>query len=1533
MYISHDTETAGDWQTSRVTFTRGDPFRIIVDAFIPFTGEAAIKTIRVTSGQCDMRKSFDLIGSNDVEGESSATLSPILCTFETDKCDFFDGSLQSLRWLAADQLDAFDAALNNMSNQMPPPDAARPTDHTTGTSRGRVLAFQVTTNALYMDATTSLTLPDRVNRCVSFWLQVNAMCSVHWQTNTINGSTLLWFYSPTYPDREWYRFEFEIGTAQDDIHGDIRLTFQTNCRSGYQSGFVALDDVEIRAGSCAQDHFCNFEQDNCGWQSISSTSTQSNLTYLTTQNEETHVNLSHRRVQRMLAKHQLPYFDSTTRSENGHFLEIPNGVTAFRSPKIRFNENVKEYCLNFYYYYGIFGSQLELPVLIGTGDQRLLLQLGTLILTKTDGWNLATLTIKPDLDLWSSKRLKQLSQTLKSDDERNAYKFYSVWDKYWNVYILFDLKLAMSVDDISIEKGICESSSVFYCDSGLTVSVSRNKVCNQHVDCWNGADEINCGSCVFNQTLCEYQQVKKAMGSFEMASANSKVDLGRIRYPSDSNYLYTKGLNGTPMNQFAGIVSPTIQRTYRRCRLSFDYAIDNVRLMVGIRFLNEITFRIVWMDLKDHLEPVSVTIPLRSLRSPFKIEFRAVSRIGSGYAVLSNLRMMDCEMLDTRNDPAYRVAYEAVDGSNVDHPVEWKDVGEIPSTLSEHLLDSARQRWFQCSNGNRISAELSCNYEDDCEDNSDELSYLCDKRAVRMSFNEPNVATAGVQMSGFVIHQPLSGFLSLPNLDHTRSDTIGYAMIASKASLQWSSFMQPNLHSKSTLHATGLITIDLLVIQGTCSLRFAYWKRGDDIRLSVKWREIVGEPVRGSKSIELLEPQQDWQLIQVPLHEFIGNRVVRLSLQAQLSHNSNAILLLDDLSTSADCHKLSSNPLKCTLLGRKSENCGWHLEASSLANRSVELADKLMKKIKLNPLIDVAQFYTALQVRPRTDLISRRGTTTGVFRMQSLRIPFDLGSKFSITFEYRLQAFGRVDVYLLDLVNQKHLLHIQHQSSSAYERICFSLKEHTIRTTEHLELQVQLQGRHSEFWLKEIMPSLLECDPSNLCDFSSQSYERQCQYMTDQSPFGSHHFLNSLSDPLFQLPDHSLHSDASGFLYAKSSQSGSSDQSYRLELSSDSSIYGSCIQFAYTSGRIDGHTGRLIQTASDSLQSDSFGEIELKMMKVNNLKPLFKLSSNLNWQWRSATILVPRRIKPELQFVATFRANQLNTSFDQVFAIDDIRIADMQTARTLCRVGTCAFDSESMCGWTNPMSDLPLLANGNHDLHDHDVDLAFALPNPQQVSWVLIESLSDLFENFPSPALNSSKPGIGAVFDKLNQTAQLVSVQRTYGQLSERLTIRCNASPRSVFEVRVLQKEGNRQRTLNVSQIGGSDDWRKIKVMLPHLRSEQQATHTVIEVRSLRSTTSREAEKGKSTAFVISDIVIQKVLSSSEDVDDEQDDDEKMRRQQDGGQEWQQDVVVIREPLDQHPTSGHSSRSPALHSKWFVSFAVVIWLQLILLLV
>ena len=65
----------------------------------------------------------------------------------------------------------------------------------------------------------------------------------------------------------------------------------------------------------------------------------------------------------------------------------------------------------------------------------------------------------------------------------------------------------IAIDDIHIQKGECHPNSIllFKCDS--TQSIPESKVCDGVIDCKNGLDEADCGSCSFkDKSKCGFTQ-------------------------------------------------------------------------------------------------------------------------------------------------------------------------------------------------------------------------------------------------------------------------------------------------------------------------------------------------------------------------------------------------------------------------------------------------------------------------------------------------------------------------------------------------------------------------------------------------------------------------------------------------------------------------------------------------------------------------------------------------------------------------------------------------------------------------------------------------------------------------------------------------------------------------------------------------------------------------------------------------------------------------------------------------------------------
>ncbi len=160
-----------------------------------------------------------------------------------------------------------------------------------------------------------------------------------------------------------------------------------------------------------------------------------------------------------------------------------------------------------------------------------------IVVTKGDDWNVAKFDVIPE-----------------NPNSTNIW-FYLVGTVGQN------LSCFAAIDDIAVDYNHCTAvDSLFNCKDDGSERIPLNKVCDFQVDCSNGRDEANCGSCQFSTSTCGYQIMQSNTSSFKWHTTKAS-----------NGYIYAKQDSQFDQKSIAELVTPVINYASSSCRLSFQY--------------------------------------------------------------------------------------------------------------------------------------------------------------------------------------------------------------------------------------------------------------------------------------------------------------------------------------------------------------------------------------------------------------------------------------------------------------------------------------------------------------------------------------------------------------------------------------------------------------------------------------------------------------------------------------------------------------------------------------------------------------------------------------------------------------------------------------------------------------------------------------------------------------------------------------------------------------------------------------------------
>uniref|UniRef100_A0ABM5FSB9 MAM domain-containing protein 2 isoform X2 n=1 Tax=Pogona vitticeps TaxID=103695 RepID=A0ABM5FSB9_9SAUR len=237
---------SNDWILGEVDFSAPYPMEVIFEvAFNSASGGyIALDDISFSPVFCTSQT------------EISFNPTEVSCSFEEDLCNFYQDHKDGPGW----------------SRVKVKPNAYRPGDHTTGMGYYLMANTKFTSQPGYIGRLYSPTLPGNLQYCLRFYYAIYGFFKMRdtlavyiFEENHVVQEKI-WSVSET-PRGVWIQAEITFRKPMP-----CKAVFVSWCRSFWDCGLVALDDVSVALGSCqvtdtlpAFPGECTFEQNECGF--------------------------------------------------------------------------------------------------------------------------------------------------------------------------------------------------------------------------------------------------------------------------------------------------------------------------------------------------------------------------------------------------------------------------------------------------------------------------------------------------------------------------------------------------------------------------------------------------------------------------------------------------------------------------------------------------------------------------------------------------------------------------------------------------------------------------------------------------------------------------------------------------------------------------------------------------------------------------------------------------------------------------------------------------------------------------------------------------------------------------------------------------------------------------------------------------------------------------------------------------------------------------------------------------------------------
>ncbi|EEC16902.1 hypothetical protein IscW_ISCW012219 [Ixodes scapularis] len=351
-------------------------------------------------------------------------------------------------------------------------------------------------------------------QCLKFWYKRDkpnlGKIVVELAVSGAKESSVIW-EQPPYPQDDWMLARVPIVSQEK-----LKFTLEVHI----SSGLIALDDLEVTSGKCPLIDKCTFELGSpCGfyWEHSSP------------------------RIWRVVQSKALKVPDHTLQNNAGHFLYVNTTDVDPAHPESRVFLDTRDptpsTCVTFWW--KGFGTPSDLnpiqPKAIAGGKCSVQKTLPSS--PKTTHCNLGTST--------SGCTIYAGDKVLRHPTKRWRLYFFNLsWGLKDGMTIRAfcgtDETAFVALDDIEVDQRECNlpATDDFVCKTSPVEKIPVEKVCDFVKDCSNGADELDCGNCVFENSTCGWDlgsAESRDLASWQRRRAGVIPGAPKLTYDGDTN--------------------------------------------------------------------------------------------------------------------------------------------------------------------------------------------------------------------------------------------------------------------------------------------------------------------------------------------------------------------------------------------------------------------------------------------------------------------------------------------------------------------------------------------------------------------------------------------------------------------------------------------------------------------------------------------------------------------------------------------------------------------------------------------------------------------------------------------------------------------------------------------------------------------------------------------------------------------------------------------------------------------------------------
>ncbi|KAK3773781.1 hypothetical protein RRG08_010991 [Elysia crispata] len=587
-------------------------------------------------------------------------------------------------------------------------------------------------------------------------------------------------------------------------HTDFQIVFR---RYNRNQGDTAIDDVQITSGPCHELYNCDFSLNFCTWTQAATGNGAWQISSGIPPAGQTSIG---------------PKFDHSTKSAAGQYVilqgvdqSISADVSTLNSQIIGSKGSI-DLCFTFWYHMSDSKAG-SLSVALKGGTQ---MQTWGPFNHDEDGWlhEMITMSVK--------EKVSQISiiGTVQPGKE--------------NYIALDDLEL-LGTPCVKVQQG-----REFSCKDSAKTKILYEKVCDFFSDCGNDADEKECGSCSFEETMCRFVDVSDGSG-WERKKANSSAMYGP-EVNANGYFLYLQ----PALNRYGTFeTSNSFKMSAPHCKLLFKLYCPPSQY-VRVKIKTHMDEALLQQSTSEDWELKELFIG--NINVPFQLVFEGFISSTGGIGI-DDIEMVDCG---------------------------------FPSAQDKCFRDQ-----FHCDNKACVSDYTVCDLQNDCGDFSDEKhceNWIRDDFEYGFgSWTTEQTSVAGIWLTMKLRYGDLT-------LDHTRGLFPGSV-------LQCYSDSHSDTNEADCLLASPVLSATNDTDLKACQIRFFYTNEDEDRNeISIYTR------VKGSTDLEkisyTLVKEGVWNRVRATVSKDTDFQIIiKGTLKKDFLSDHFKTVSLDDISLTDGC--------------------------------------------------------------------------------------------------------------------------------------------------------------------------------------------------------------------------------------------------------------------------------------------------------------------------------------------------------------------------------------------------------------------------------------------------------------------------------------------------------------------------------------------------------------------------------------------------------------------------------------------------------